>query len=108
MDLIDLMPKEDNDESNIEPLDSIRFNGIQYLVYGQKDDGISYQTMIIKDIIKNGDDVACDIVLNLNEYNGQIKQEDDLIVANFTFTIDDNCNFDFVGIERLRKRFQFD
>lgn len=108
MDLIDLMPKEDNDESNIEPLDSIRFNGIQYLVYGQKDDGISYQTMIIKDIIKNGDDVACDIVLNLNEYNGQIKQEDDLIVANFTFTIDDNCNFDFVGIERLRKRFQFE
>ena len=99
MDIDVLMPK-DNKESDDEQLDSIKFNNNQYDVHGQKnEDGLTYQTIIIEKILNN-EDGACDIVLNLNECNGQILQDNNLqknnmIVANFKFNIDDNCNFEF-------------
>ena len=112
MDIDVLMPK-DNKESDDEQLDSIKFNNNQYDVHGQKnEDGLTYQTIIIEKILNN-EDGACDIVLNLNECNGQILQDNNLqknnmIVANFKFNIDDNCNFEFKDITKLKKRMEFE
>lgn len=109
MDLESLMPKTDNLEYNIETLDSIKYKDNQYEICGQKsDDGLSYESMIIKGILHHGDGGECDIVLHLNEYDGQILQEDETILANFKFTIDDNCNFEFKDIGKLKKRFEFE
>ena len=83
-----LMPKED-DESNLEKLDSIKYNDKQCDVYGQKDEDGLFNSIAIERILNHADGGECDIILNLNESNGQILQEDDGILANFKFTIDD-------------------
>ena len=113
MDDIDFLMPNDDGESGVETLDSIKFNNNHYDVHGiRNEDGLSYQKIIIERILCN-DDGEWDIVLDLNENIGQILKEDELqnvqtILANFNFTIDDNCNFDFIQIQKLRKRFKFE
>ena len=106
MDLNSLMPKESK-ESDGEKLDSLNYKEKQCDVYAERNTDGTYKTILIENVLKN-EDGECDIVLPLNENNGQIMQDGDGILANFRFTIDDNCNFDFIGIERLRKRFEFE
>lgn len=106
MDLNSLMPKE-NKESDAEKLDSINFNENQCDVYAERNADGTYKTILIENVLKNKDG-EFDIVLHLNENNGQILQDNNGILANFRFTIDDNCNFDFDNIQKLRKRFEFE